>query len=116
MRIHSDDIGLVFRNQGFGPTEFDHCVFSQGVSSAPFAFFINGTDWTLKNKFKTYYKNTMSICAGAGLGMFYLWPMIALQLGIKKPSFWFFKLTAYVILGCAMIILGNVPGLELKIG
>lgn len=72
--------------------------------------------WTLKNKFKTYYKNTMSICAGAGLGMFYLWPMIALQLGIKKPSFWFFKLTAYVILGCAMIILGNVPGLELKIG
>lgn len=54
--------------------------------------------------------------AGACLGMFYLWPMMALQLGIGKPSFWFFKLGAYVVLGVAMVILGNIPGLDLQIG
>lgn len=48
--------------------------------------------------------------------MFYLWPMMALQLGIGKPSFWFFKLGAYVLLGTAMVILGNIPGLDLQIG
>lgn len=74
------------------------------------------SDWTLHNRFETYYKNTLSICAGAFLGMFYLWPMMALQLGIGKPSFWFFKLGAYVLLGTAMVILGNVPGLDLQIG
>lgn len=73
-------------------------------------------DWTLHNGFDTYYKNTLSICAGAGLGMFYLWPMMALQVGIGKPSFWFFKLGAYVVLGAAMVILGSIPGLNLEIG
>lgn len=73
-------------------------------------------DWTLRNRFETYYKNTLSICAGAFLGMYYLSPMIALQLGLGRPSFWFFKLGAYVILGVAMIILGNIPGLDLQIG
>lgn len=73
-------------------------------------------DWTLENRFETYYQNTLSICAGAGLGMFYLWPMIALQLGFGKPSFWFFKLGAYAVLGVTMIILGNIPGLDLNIG
>lgn len=76
----------------------------------------SSSDWTLHNRFETYYKNTLSICAGAFLGMFYLWPMMALQLGIGKPSFWFFKLGAYVLLGTAMVILGNVPGLDLQIG
>lgn len=73
-------------------------------------------DWTLVNGFETFYKNTLSICAGAFLGMFYLWPMMALQLGLGKPSFWFFKLGAYVVLGVAMVILGSIPGLDLNIG
>lgn len=74
------------------------------------------TDWTLHDGFQFYYKNTLSIVAGACLGMFYLWPMMALQLGVGKPSFWFFKLGAYVVLGVAMVILGNIPGLDLQIG
>lgn len=73
-------------------------------------------DWTLHDGFENYYKNTLSIVAGAFLGMFYLWPMMALQMGIGKPSFWFFKLGAYVALGVAMVILGNIPGLNLEIG
>lgn len=39
--------------------------------------------------------------------------MIALQLGLKKPSFWFFKLGAYVVLGVAMVILGRFFDLEI---
>lgn len=74
------------------------------------------SDWTLHDGFENYYKNTLSIVAGACLGMFYLWPMMALQLGVGKPSFWFFKLGAYVVLGVAMVILGNIPGLDLQIG
>lgn len=73
-------------------------------------------DWTLHDGFKSYYKNTLSICAGAFLGMFYLWPMMSLQLGLGKPSFWFFKLGAYVVLGVSMVILGSIPGLDLEIG
>lgn len=73
-------------------------------------------DWTLNDGFNSYYKNTLSICAGAFLGMFYLWPMMALQVGLGKPSFWFFKLGAYVVLGVSMVILGSIPGLDLEIG
>lgn len=82
----------------------------------PLAVMLASPDWTLHNRFETYYKNTLSICAGSFLGMYYLSPMIALQLGLGRPSFWFFKLGAYVVLGVAMIILGNIPGLDLRIG
>lgn len=84
------------------------------ISSSPRVLLPSfATDWTLHDGFEHYYKNTLSIVAGACLGMFYLWPMIALQLGLKKPSFWFFKLGAYVVLGVAMVILGRFFNLEI---
>eukprot|EP00752_Nemacystus_decipiens_P009510 g8501.t1 len=86
------------------------------VFLAQFVAVAGAVYWTLNNGFKTYYKNTLSICAGAFLGMFYLWPMMALQMGVGRPSFWFFKLGAYVVLGVSMVILGSIPGLDLEIG
>ncbi|CAB1103980.1 GT2 [Ectocarpus sp. CCAP 1310/34] len=86
------------------------------VFAAQFFAIAGAVYWTLHNGFDTYYKNTLSICAGAFLGMFYLWPMMALQVGLGRPSFWFFKLGAYVVLGVSMVILGSIPGLNLQIG
>ncbi|CAM9342279.1 unnamed protein product [Ascophyllum nodosum] len=83
------------------------------VFLAQFAAVAGAVYWTLHDGFEHYYKNTLSICAGAFLGMFYLWPMIALQMGVTKPSFWFFKLGAYVILGVAMVILGQFFDLQI---
>lgn len=77
-----------------------------------FAAVIGGLFWVSRYGFDAWSQNLISVLVSAGLAVYALWPMVALQMRWRTPSMYHAKVLVWAGLGSLVVIVDKLSALS----